>query len=361
MRLKRLGRFSYRVYFNKYLEDSCPEETLRHKRQTQMRPHLSHYGFIMTQCFAEFTKIPFQGGIVKKIIHTTSLLSAAVLLSACGGGGGSDGDNMVDNGSDASPNPRVSQAVDKTVSFKINNYGDGEDEITDYIAVFGDKRFTLKDNRVLFDFGFLNPGLSQLPTYIEVKEKKSDELRRDDLQSTAYNQFYSVVLGSKFVNEFTYDPESNQLVKNDHTFNVEVIAGVPTPRVDVPVQGSAVYRGIAFSDNGAALRQGEFAYAVNFADKTGEGYYTLGDDRATLAPGSLADADRVMALREDILLNDAPITLFTGEVFTDGQANKGQYAIGLYGPHAEEAAGAVAPQGDDDWTVGLGGKRGDIQ
>ncbi|MBV7434912.1 factor H binding family protein [Cardiobacteriaceae bacterium TAE3-ERU3] len=289
---------------------------------------------------------------MNKVLYISSIVSLSLLLSACGGSGGN---NMVDQ-DHKSDKPQ--EIVDKTIIVTLNDPDREYDELViNHIVEINGHRFNMVDNKNLIDFSILKSGLSETDSLITIDEDDGDHYQIKD-RVVSYNQFYSTVIATRELEEY----KNGSLVSQDEQLaGIGVITGLPTPLDKLPAQGKATYRGIAFlNTNDAGTWHGNFNYTVDFGEKSGHGSYSLNNVRVTLDQGMLASADAIKDFSKGVLLNgDKTQVMFGGNVAVADQT-VGRYMIGLYGPHAEEAAGAVKANSDDKWTVGLGGKRGEI-
>lgn len=283
---------------------------------------------------------------MKQVNYALTLLATSLILTACGGSGGGNNDMVSsDHGT-----PPANADVNKKIILNVEDKDDAPEERikSAYFDING-HRFNLKDDKFSVDFAVLPMGISTGKINL-VGEAVNNDSFRTVANYKSYNQFYSAIMGNKDTAYY----ENGQLLKFDEPeeFRITTVAGQPTPVANIPVQGTATYQGLAFNENA----QGDFKYTINFADKTGSGSITgLNGKNIELFKGGLASAEKAEPYLSEVELGAGQQTFFYGKA-SSGQYDS--YVIGLYGPHAEEVAGAV---NDGDYSIGVGGTRGEIK
>ena len=147
-----------------------------------------------------------------------------------------------------------------------------------------------------------------------------------------YRQNYSLIAGINPTNTTVRGSGVNESEKLDDTYIL--IKGQTTQTL--PTAGKFDYSGIA-SDG---VSQGKLAYSVNFDNGKGSGTITgIGSDI------NLHEA----SIREGSYTNEIDNTEIKGYGI-QGSSNRGDYALGFFGPNAEEIVGTV-----NDGEIGFAG------
>ena len=149
-----------------------------------------------------------------------------------------------------------------------------------------------------------------------------------------YRQNYSLIAGINPTNTTVRGSGVNESEKLDDTYIL--IKGQTTQTL--PTAGKFDYSGIA-SDG---VSQGKLAYSVDFDSRKGSGKITgIGSDI------NLNEA----SIREGSHTNEIDNTVIKGHGI-QGSSNRGDYALGFFGPKAEEIVGTV-----NDGEIGFAGSR----
>ena len=149
-----------------------------------------------------------------------------------------------------------------------------------------------------------------------------------------YRQNYSLIAGINPTNTTVRGSGVNESEKLDDTYIL--IKGQTTQTL--PTAGKFDYSGIA-SDG---VSQGKLAYSVDFDSRKGSGTITgIGSDI------NLNEA----SIREGNYTNEIDNTVIKGHGI-QGYSNRGNYALGFFGPNAEEIVGTV-----NDGEIGFAGSR----
>ena len=149
-----------------------------------------------------------------------------------------------------------------------------------------------------------------------------------------YRQNYSLIAGINPTDATVEGPGVNKSEKLDDTYIL--IKGQATQTL--PTAGKFDYSGIA--SDGAS--QGKLAYSVDFDSRKGSGKITgIGSDI------NLNEA----SIREGSHTNEIDNTVIKGHGI-QGTSNRGNYALGFFGPNAEEIVGTV-----NDREIGFAGSR----
>mgnify|MGYP000512197684 CR=1 FL=1 len=149
-----------------------------------------------------------------------------------------------------------------------------------------------------------------------------------------YRQNYSLIAGINPTNTTVRGPQVNESENLDDTYIL--IKGQTTQTL--PTAGKFDYSGIA--SDGAS--KGKLAYSVNFDSRKGSGKITgIGSDI------NLNEA----SIREVSHTNEIDNTVIKGHGI-QGSSNRGDYALGFFGPNAEEIVGTV-----NDGEIGFAGSR----
>ena len=152
-----------------------------------------------------------------------------------------------------------------------------------------------------------------------------------------YRQNYSLIAGINPTNTTVRGSGVNESEKLDDTYIL--IKGQTTQTL--PTAGKFNYSGIA-SDG---VSQGKLAYSVNFDNGKGSGTITgIGSDI------NLHEA----SIREGSYTNEIDNTEIKGYGI-QGSSNRGDYALGFFGPKAEEIVGTVDDQKNGE--IGFAGSR----
>lgn len=147
-----------------------------------------------------------------------------------------------------------------------------------------------------------------------------------------YRQNYSLIAGINPTNTTVRGSGVNESEKLDDTY---ILIKGQTTQI-LPTAGKFNYSGIA-SDG---VSQGKLAYSVNFDNGKGSGTITgIGSDI------NLHEA----SIREGSYTNEIDNTEIKGYGI-QGSSNRGDYALGFFGPNAEEIVGTV-----NDGEIGFAG------
>ncbi|WP_096777461.1 factor H binding protein domain-containing protein [Neisseria dumasiana] len=228
---------------------------------------------------------------------------------------------------------------------------------SNYQIQLNGKTYRSKDK---IDISSLQLGLNTLP----FKESISQTIEGLPSQQAAiegnlrlYKQHYSVLTGT-FVKK-KFNQASPEDTENENTFSFDngyAIQGDVTPFKMLPTEGVYTYNGKAFDEKA----EGTLQYTIDFEKRVGSGSITG------------------MKQFGDIKLNQASIKQITEEhpVLKNGgeiegtavseKLGKGEYALGIFGPKAEEIVGVadfVIPGDSEqeieqqDVEIGFGGQR----
>ena len=149
-----------------------------------------------------------------------------------------------------------------------------------------------------------------------------------------YRQNYSLIAGVNPEKATLNGPDINKSENLDDSYIL--IKGQATQTL--PTAGKFDYSGIA--SDGAI--QGKLAYSVDFDSRKGSGKITgIGSDI------NLNEA----SIREVSHTNEIDNTVIKGHGI-QGSSNRGDYALGFFGPNAEEIVGTV-----NDGEIGFAGSR----
>lgn len=149
-----------------------------------------------------------------------------------------------------------------------------------------------------------------------------------------YRQNYSLIAGINPTNTTVRGPQVNESENLDDTYIL--IKGQATQTL--PTAGKFDYSGIA--SDGAS--RGNLAYSVDFDSRKGSGKITgVGSDI------NLHEA----SIREGSHTNEIDNTKISGHLI-EGSSSRGKYALGFFGPNAEEIVGTV-----NDGEIGFAGSR----
>ena len=144
-----------------------------------------------------------------------------------------------------------------------------------------------------------------------------------------------------------------QIEKDD--FEVTYMDGQPTKTL--PSAGSFNYKGVAFTEK----EQGNLNYTINFDTKKGAGSISGINQTGNI---TLHESDIVKVQGGEAFKNNSAF-IYGGKKDVYGVLNgaataekqgKASYELGIFGPNADEVAGAVF-QEHDEGTVGFGGKK----
>lgn len=149
-----------------------------------------------------------------------------------------------------------------------------------------------------------------------------------------YRQNYSLIAGINPTNTTVRGPQVNESENLDDTYIL--IKGQTTQTL--PTAGKFDYSGIA-SDG---VSQGKLAYSVDFDSRKGSGKITGIGSEINLNEASI---------REGNYTNEIDNTEIKGHGI-QGSSNRGDYALGFFGPNAEEIVGTV-----NDGEIGFAGSR----
>ena len=152
-----------------------------------------------------------------------------------------------------------------------------------------------------------------------------------------YRQNYSLIAGINPTNTTVRGPQVNESENFDDSYIL--IKGQATQTL--PTAGKFDYSGIA--SDGAS--QGKLAYSVDFDNRKGSGKITgVGSDI------NLHEA----SIREGSYTNEIDNTEIKGYGI-QGSSNRGDYALGFFGPNAEEIVGTVDDHQNGE--IGFAGSR----
>lgn len=136
--------------------------------------------------------------------------------------------------------------------------------------------------------------------------------------------------------------QPNSVVINDRTPHphgikaFDAVAGVGTTKL--PTSDIYNYTGKAFDDKS----EGQFHYAIDFSQKTGQGNFVLNDTKTVLNQANITKQTFDNQYTDD----------FSGFGIQGDIAGGGSYRLGIFGTTADEVAGIATLS---DKTVGFGG------
>ena len=158
------------------------------------------------------------------------------------------------------------------------------------------------------------------------------------VKANIYSQNYSLIAGINPTNTTVRGSGVNESEKLDDTYIL--IKGQTTQTL--PTAGKFDYSGIA--SDGAS--KGKLAYSVDFDSRKGSGKITgIGSDI------NLNEA----SIREGSHTNEIDNTVIKGHGI-QGSSSRGNYALGFFGPNAEEIVGTVNDTVNDS-EIGFAGSR----
>jgi len=176
-----------------------------------------------------------------------------------------------------------------------------------------------------------------------------------------YNQPYSVVVGSGTVTTTTDNYNGTQTTSN---FGLEKVAGLATLEQNVPSVGKAMYTGEAFS---SFDKDSEFSYLIDFDKRKGSGAITGWEDEfgdIKLKEGNLNKVN--VGGKAAVGVSGIWSGTTIDGLATPSESN-GSYALGLFGPKAEEVAGTATVnsvltgsntvKAGSNYIVGFGGQK----
>ncbi|QMT42917.1 factor H binding protein domain-containing protein [Kingella oralis] len=290
-----------------------------------------------------------------------SLTLVALCLAACSsGGGGSSGNlNAPDTGNNNNANNKhTDKSVSKLISvaeLRDKAEIDLQDEfgasakLSSYAIKLNGKTYT----RGNIDLATLGNGFKR----VDVTETASAKINGQTHNVTQnsklhlYQQPYSVVASMQ-----TMDGQVGNLGKIEKgEFEVSLFDGQPTKTL--PSAGSFNYKGVAFTEK----EQGNLNYTINFDTKKGAGSISGINQTGNI---TLHESDIVKVQDGVAFKNNSAFTygekkdvygVLNGAATTEKQG-VASYELGIFGPNADEVAGAVF-QEHDEGTVGFGGKK----
>ena len=295
----------------------------------------------------------------------SSLTLVALCLAACGGGGGGSGsrNNLnVPNGNDSSN--KTPNTPDFSVP-KLLKVSDFKDDLLDDIHRYTDPAAKLSSHAVKMNGKTYTSGNINLATLgnglknVDVVETATANIngQTHNITQTSkfrlYQQPYSVVLsmartGGQIGNLKKIDTDD---------FEVTYLDGQPTKTL--PTAGSFNYKGVAFNDN----ERGNLDYTINFDTKKGAGSISGLNQtgKITLHESDIVKVQGGKAFKNNTAFtyntdrNDDVYGVLNGAATTEKQG-KASYELGIFGPNANEVAGAVF-QEHDEATIGFGGQK----
>ena len=277
----------------------------------------------------------------------------ALSLAACSSGSDSNGNNQpnvnpsVTNPSNGNTSVNTTPRVDFSVSYQ--GLKSNANEAVQYLAKeFGVDDATLQSYTVklgnqtskgkelnLSGYPLKKLALNQdfQETAIARAEGKNYTITQSG-KAHIYRQNYSLIAGINPTKATLRGPDINKSENFDDSYIL--IKGQATQTL--PTAGKFDYSGIA--SDGAS--QGKLAYSVDFDSRKGSGKITgVGSDI------NLHEA----SIREGSYTNEIDNTEIKGYGI-QGSSNRGDYALGFFGPNAEEIVGTV-----NDGEIGFAGSR----
>ena len=273
----------------------------------------------------------------------------ALSLAACSSGSDSTGNNMPNanpsttNSSASNATPRVDFSVsyqglesnaNEAVQHLAKEFGVDDAALQSYTVKLGNQTSKGKDLD-LSGYPLKKLALNQnfQETAIVRAEGKNYTITQSG-KAHIYRQNYSLIAGVNPEKATLNGPNINKSENLDDTYIL--IKGQATQTL--PTAGKFDYSGIA-SDG---VSQGKLAYSVDFDSRKGSGKITgIGSD-ITLNEASI---------REGSHTNEIDNTVIKGHGI-QGSSNRGDYALGFFGPNAEEIVGTV-----NDGEIGFAGSR----
>lgn len=265
----------------------------------------------------------------------------ALSLAACSSGSDSTGNNMPN----ANPSTTNSSAfsvsyqglesnANEAVQHLAKEFGVDDAALQSYTVKLGNQTSKGKDLD-LSGYPLKKLALNQnfQETAIVRAEGKNYTITQSG-KAHIYRQNYSLIAGVNPEKATLNGPDINKSENLDDSYIL--IKGQATQTL--PTAGKFDYSGIA--SDGAI--QGKLAYSVDFDSRKGSGKITgIGSDI------NLNEA----SIREVSHTNEIDNTVIKGHGI-QGSSNRGDYALGFFGPNAEEIVGTV-----NDGEIGFAGSR----
>ena len=277
----------------------------------------------------------------------------ALSLAACSSGSDSNGNNQpnvnpsVTNPSNGNTSANATPRVDFSVSYQ-GLKSNANEAVQDLAKEFGVDDATLQSYTVklgnqtskgkelnLSGYPLKKLALNQdfQETAIARAEGKNYTITQSG-KAHIYRQNYSLIAGINPTKATLRGPDINK----SENFNDSYILIKGQTTQTLPTAGKFDYSGIA--SDGAS--QGKLAYSVDFDSRKGSGKITgIGNDI------NLNEA----SIREVSHTNEIDNTEIKGHGIR-GSSNRGNYALGFFGPNAEEIVGTV-----NDDEIGFAGSR----
>lgn len=277
---------------------------------------------------------------LKKISAVTII---ALSLAACSSSSDSNGNNQPNVNTSANATPRVDFSVsyqglksnaNEAVQHLAKEFGVDDAALQSYTVELGNQTSKGKD----FDLsGYPLKKLALNQNFQETAIVRAEGKNYTITQSGKahiYRQNYSLIAGVNPEKATLNGPNVNKSENLDDTYIL--IKGQTTQTL--PTAGKFDYSGIA--SDGAS--KGKLAYSVDFDSRKGSGKITgVGSDI------NLHEA----SIREGSYTNEIDNTEIKGYGI-QGSSNRGDYALGFFGPNAEEIVGTV-----NDGEIGFAGSR----
>ncbi len=265
----------------------------------------------------------------------------ALSLAACSSGSDSTGNNMPN----ANPSTTNSSAfsvsyqglksnANEAVQHLAKEFGVDDAALQSYTVKLGNQTSKGKDLD-LSGYPLKKLALNQnfQETAIVRAEGKNYTITQSG-KAHIYRQNYSLIAGVNPEKATLNGPNINKSENLDDTYIL--IKGQATQTL--PTAGKFDYSGIA-SDG---VSQGKLAYSVDFDSRKGSGKITgIGSD-INLDEASMGEVSHT---------NEIDNTVIKGHGI-QGSSNRGDYALGFFGPNAEEIVGTV-----NDGEIGFAGSR----
>lgn len=287
---------------------------------------------------------------LKKVSAATII---ALSLAACSSGSDSNGNNQpnvnpsVTNPSNGNTSANATPRVDFSVSYQ-GLKSNANEAVQDLAKEFGVNDATLQSYTVklgnqtskgkelnLSGYPLKKLALNQdfQETAIARAEGKNYTITQSG-KAHIYRQNYSLIAGINPTKATLKGPDINK----SENFNDSYILIKGQTTQTLPTAGKFDYSGIA--SDGAS--QGKLAYSVDFDSRKGSGKITgIGNDI------NLYEA----AIQNISHTNEIDNTEIKGHGIR-GSSNRGNYALGFFGPNAEEIVGTV-----NDDEIGFAGSR----
>lgn len=287
---------------------------------------------------------------LKKVSAATII---ALSLAACSSGSDSNGNNQpnvnpsVTNPSNGNTSANATPRVDFSVSYQglksnaneavqhlAKEFGVDDAALQSYTVKLGNQTSKGKDLD-LSGYPLKKLALNQnfQETAIVRAEGKNYTITQSG-KAHIYRQNYSLIAGVNPEKATLNGPGINKSENLDDTYIL--IKGQATQTL--PTAGKFDYSGIA--SDGA--HQGKLAYSVDFDSRKGSGKITgIGSD-INLNEASIREASHT---------NEIDNTVIKGHGI-QGSSSRGNYALGFFGPNAEEIVGTV-----NDGEIGFAGSR----